>query len=385
MSGHIRRRGERSWELKYEAGTDARTGKRQTRYLSFKGTKREAEAKLNELLAAVAKGSHIDPNKITIAEFVQARIDQWEGSRTISARSAERYRELHKNQITPFLGAKQLQKLKPLDIEEWHTILRNRGRVDGKGCSASTINHAHRVLCSALNDATENELIVRNVVASKSAPTVKRPDIVIVRAEDISSFVEKMRPRTRYFAATILGLFCGLRLGETLALRWDCIDLDRKTLKIKEALEFTKAHGIRFKGPKSDAGERTMTLPDIVVTTLRQHRQSQMELRLKLGAGRLEAQHLLFSNIDGSPMHPFHYSTTWADCAASIGFPGLSYHCLRHTHASQLIDAGVDVVTIADRLGHASPTVTLNVYAKLFRKDDSKAAEAINAAFKQLP
>src|SRR5262245_1917141 len=103
MSGHIRRRGERSWELKYEAGTDARTGKRQTRYLSFKGTKREAEAKLNELLAAVAKGSHIDPNKITVAEFVQARIDQWEGSGTISARSAERYRELHRNQITPFL------------------------------------------------------------------------------------------------------------------------------------------------------------------------------------------------------------------------------------------------------------------------------------------
>jgi integrase len=382
MSGHIRRRDERSWELKFDLGTDPLTGKRTIRYQSFKGTKREAQARLAELLAAVAKGSHIDPNKITVAEFVRARIDQWEASGSISARSAERYRELAKNQIVPFLGAKRLQKLKPLDIEEWHTTLRNRGRVDGDGCSASTIAHAHRVLCSALNDAMENELIARNVVAAKSAPTVKRPDIVIVRAEDVSRFVERMRPRSRYYAATILGLFCGLRLGETLALRWHCIDLDRKTLRVQQALEFTKAHGIRFKEPKTRAGIRTLTLPDIVVSTLREHRRTQLELRLQLGAGRLEPNDLLFSNIDGTPMHPFHFSTTWADCAATIGFPDLTYHCLRHTHASQLIGAGIDVVKIAHRLGHASPTVTLGVYGHLFDKDDGKAAEAINAALK---
>ena len=103
MSGHIRKRGERSWEIKYDLGVDPHTGKRQTRYVSFKGSRREAQAKLAELLVAVAKGSHVDPNKVTVAEFVQGRIDQWEGSRSISARTAERYRELAKNQIEPFL------------------------------------------------------------------------------------------------------------------------------------------------------------------------------------------------------------------------------------------------------------------------------------------
>jgi len=58
----------------------------------------------------------------------------------------------------------------------------------------------------------------------------------------------------------------------------------------------------------------------------------------------------------------------------------VSFHGLRHTHASQLIDAGVDIVTISKRLGHSSPNVTLQIYAHLFRKDDSKAAAAIDAA-----
>jgi integrase len=70
--------------------------------------------------------------------------------------------------------------------------------------------------------------------------------------------------------------------------------------------------------------------------------------------------------------------------AASIGMPEVTFQALRHTHASHLIDAGVDIVTISKRLGHASPNITLKVYAHLFRKDDSKASDAIDDALKAL-
>ena len=70
----------------------------------------------------------------------------------------------------------------------------------------------------------------------------------------------------------------------------------------------------------------------------------------------------------------------WADRAEELGVPDVTLHALRHTHASQLIEAGIDVVTISKRLGHANPTVTLRIYAHLFRKRDDKAAAAINAA-----
>jgi hypothetical protein len=117
--GHIRRRGEGSWELKFDDGNDA-GGKRRIRYVSFKGTKKEAQTKLAELIAAVGKGSYVEPIKSIVADFVRARVNQWEAAGNISARTAQRYRQLVENQIVPHLGAKLVQRLALLDIEGWH-------------------------------------------------------------------------------------------------------------------------------------------------------------------------------------------------------------------------------------------------------------------------
>jgi hypothetical protein len=133
MTGSIRRRGERSWELKFDDGRDSATGKRIIRYHSFKGTRREAERKLTELLRARDDGSYVALSKITVAEHVRARVQQWEKAGDISPKTAERYRELVENQIVPHIGAKLLQKLKPADLEAWHTILKATGRKDGEG------------------------------------------------------------------------------------------------------------------------------------------------------------------------------------------------------------------------------------------------------------
>ena len=178
----------------------------------------------------------------------------------------------------------------------------------------------------------------------------------------------------------MVSLFTGARLGEVLALRWSRIDLDKKILQVREAVEETKEHGIRFKVPKSKAGRRDITLPDILIEALREHRKAQLELRMKLGVGKLPDDALLFANIEGAPLSTTACGKAWGNFAASIGMPEVTFHALRHTHASQLIDEGVDIVTISNRLGHAKPDITLRIYAHLFRKDDGKAADAINAA-----
>ena len=381
MRGHVRRRGERSWELKYEVGVDPRTGRRITKYASVKGTKREAQIKLAELIASVAAGSHIDTSKITVAEFVRSRIDQWEASGNISAKTAVRYRELNENQIVPHIGAMVLQKVRPLHIEQWHTDLRTKGRVraDGKsGLAAATIGHAHRVLSSALSDAAENDLVLRNVAQSKSPPKVPEGEMVIV--QDVPAFIAELKASGRnLYVPAMVALLTGMRRNEVLALRWGRVDLDKKIIQVREALEYTQALGIRFKSPKSKAGRRDITLPDILIDVLREHRKAQLELRMRLGTGKLHDNDLLFGDVDGAPISPTGFSRAWGEFAQRIGMPELTFHMLRHTHASQLIDQGVDIVTISRRLGHAKPDITLRVYAHRFQKDDSKAAAAINA------
>src|SRR5262249_19943998 len=133
------------------------------------------------------------------------------------------------------------------------------------------------------------------------------------------------------------------------------------------------------KSPKSKAGVRDITLPMIVVETLQAHRVRLLERRLLLGQGKLTAEDLVFPRWDGSGQSPKRFGASWRKLAMAQSVP-TTFHGLRHAHASQLIDAGVDVVTISKRLGHSTPTVTLTVYAHLFRKDDGKAAAAIDAA-----
>jgi integrase len=210
-------------------------------------------------------------------------------------------------------------------------------------------------------------------------PKVETVEQVIVR--DIPNLVLKLQG-WRYGGVAMVALFTGLRLGEVLALRWTNIDLDRKVLRVVETLEQTKAFGIRFKPPKTRAGKREVTLPDILVEALREHRKAQLELRLQLGIGKLPDDALLFARIDGGPLSMVNISSQWAKFATNIDMGEITFHALRHTHASKLIAAGVDVATVSKRLGHATPAITLSVYTHMFKQDDGKAAAAINAAVK---
>jgi integrase len=307
-----------------------------------------------------------------VANFVRERIDQWEAADDITARTAQRYRQLATNQIAPHIGTKPLQKLSRLDLEAWHTALRNGG------LAPRTIGHAHRVLSKALRDAEKDNLIVKNATKLQRAPKVADDEVEIV--PDIPALMTALQG-WRHGTVAMVALFTGMRLGEVLALRWDKIDLDAKVIKVREALEQTKQFGIRFKPPKSKAGRRDITLPDILVEALRDHRKAQLELRMQLGAGKLPDDALLFATLEGKPWAPNLLSTLWLNFARRIGVK-VTFHALRHTHASQLIDRGVDIVTISKRLGHAKPDITLRTYAHMFRKDDSRAAAAINAAMK---
>jgi integrase len=370
MRGNITRRGRRSWRLKFDAGTDA-TGQRQTRYITVKGRLQDAQRELTRLLSAADAGTLPEPSSTTVAEYLRAWLD---GQHGLGAKTAERYRELAARQIVPHLGAVQLQRLRPKHVEDWHATLQKADE-KGRALSARTIGHAHRVLHRALSRAMSAEVVSRNVASAISPPRVEPREVEILSAEQIALVLDRLQGHTLYPIAA-LALATGMRRGELLALQLGDLDLDGAMLRVERSLEETAA-GLRFKPPKTKHARRSISLPAHAVAMLRVHWRQQLEYRMALGLGKPEPDALIFSRPGGSPLSPDNLSRDWRRTCRSLGLPLVTFHALRHTHASALIASGLDVVQTSRRLGHGSPVVTLRTYAHLFASSDSAAADAI--------
>jgi integrase len=382
MSGHIRRRGERSWELKFDLGVDALTRKRITRYYSFRGTRREAQAKLTELMSEAARGVLVDPTKETLSAF----LDRWDrdwASHNVSLKTVERYRQLITNQIKPHLGAVPAQKIKPVQLNALYAKLLQSGGIEGAPLAAQTVGHTHRLLRRALGHAAQWGLIAQNPAALVHPPRVAQAEIEIVREDEIKVVLDALRGRNLplYTIATV-ALATGMRRGELLALRWKDIDLDGGKVRVERSLEQTRA-GLRLKAPKTKHGRRIITVPAAVVADLRTHWRASQEQRLALGFGRSQPDDLVFTMWDGSPRKPNALTNDWLRASMITG-RRINLHALRHTHASSLIAAGVDILTISRRLGHANPKITLSVYGHLYGNTDDKAAQAVEAMFARI-
>jgi hypothetical protein len=171
MTGHIRRRGKASWELKFDVGADPMSGARRIRYRSFKGQKRTAELELARLVSENAAGESVDPSKMTVAEFL-ARWQRDFAETNLGAKTRERYGQLIKNQILPNIGNVTLQKLRPVHLSELYAKLLRTGRGENRGLSARTVGHVHRLLHRALGHAATWGLAQQNVAGLVGPPRV---------------------------------------------------------------------------------------------------------------------------------------------------------------------------------------------------------------------
>jgi integrase len=378
MTGNITRRGAHSWRLKYEgAERDPITGKRRTRYATVRGTKREAQAELIRLLAEVDAGTSVDPSKVTVADYLRGWLD---GNHGLTPKSAERYRQVIEYQIVPHLGATLLQRLRPAQIHAWHTTLLREGGHRGRPLSTHTVAHAHRVLHRGLARAMQLELVARNVASAVSPPKIEADEVEILTAEQMAEVLARLEGHPLH-SIVALALGTGMRRGEIVALAWGAVDLEAGFVRVERSLEQTAA-GLRFKPPKSRHGRRTVSLPANVVEIMRDHRRQQLEQRLVLGLGRPGADDLVFTHTEGGAYPPDSLSRAFSRLMEARKLPGIHFHALRHSHASALIAAGLDVVSVSRRLGHGSPAITLNVYAHKFTTKDAAAAGAIEAAMR---
>jgi integrase len=301
----------------------------------------------------------------------------------VSPKTHERYSEIVDNFLVPELGALPIAKLTAAHIQTAYTKWATAGRRDGKagGLSPRSRRHIHRIFNCALTRAVEQQVLARNPADAfkKRLPRVDRREMVTLSFEQSARLLEAIK-HTRVYWPVLLALSTGMRRGETLALRWKNLDLDRGILRVVESLEQTKC-GIRFKTPKTDRA-RVVTLPAFAAEALRRHKRQQAE-ELLLGGVRQTGENLVCGRGDGLPLQPQTLTHHFTRLVRRIkDLPTVRFHDLRHSHATQLLLDGIHPKIAQERLGHASIATTLDLYSHVTDTMQNEAAARLDAAFK---
>jgi integrase len=380
-TGHIRERSPGSWELRYSLGTDPATGKRRTITTSLKGNREAAQKELRRLLRTIDTGEHVDPTCMTVRQWLETwlaavRIE-------ISPKSHERYSEIVANFLIPALGNLPIAKLAPAHIQNAYNQWSTGGRRDGKsgGLAPRTRRHIHRILKAALSRAVEQQVLARNPADAfkKRLPKVERRDLVTLSAGQSVRLLEAIK-HTRVYWPALIALMTGMRRGEVLGLRWKNVDLERATLRVVESIEQAKS-GLRFKAPKTEKA-RAITLPAFALDELRRLKAQQAEELLMLGI-RQNGQTLVCGQADGKPLQPRSLTHEFTRLVARLAdLPRVRFHDLRHSHATQMLLAGVHPKVAQERLGHSTITTTLDLYSHVTDTMQIDAASRLDAVFR---
>ena len=264
MKGHIYKRAKGSWTIVYDLPANIATGKRRQKSQTIKGTKREAERVLREVMVSVEQGSYVKPNKINVCELLRQWLRDYASLNTTD-RTQESYESIIERHLIPSLGNIPIIELQPQHIQNYYAKQMSAGRADGKGgLSARSVVYHHRILSKALDYAVKMGLVVRNVAKVVEPPRMGRVTMRTLSPEEVTRFLEAAQDTDYYVYFSTL-LFTGLRRGELLALRWRNLDLDSGTLTVVVTAYRLGNGDYIFKEPKTPQSRRTVTLlPSLV-------------------------------------------------------------------------------------------------------------------------
>jgi integrase len=397
MRGSIRRRSAGSWTLVFDLGhtTDLETGlrKRRQKCVTFRGTKKQAQAQLTELLRAANRSEFVESSKLTLGQWLR----EWlEKAVKPPARRINTYRTCKRviaDKLIPALGAIRLQELKATDLKAYYTSQQS-------ALSSTTLAQYHTILSAALKAASLEGLVLRNVASIVvGKPRVRRDHKDVARncweADEAQTFLAAAKAAgARPAAFYALALDSGARKGELCGLQWGDVDLEKGTVTFVRQLIEVKASEQTsicepvFGPPKNDV-PRTVDLASETIALLREHKRHQAELKMR---NRTKYQD-----------HGLVFTKEWGELTGGKDYLGLplqannlgereflriskaakvrriSIHGLRHTSATLLLKAGVAPHVVQQRLGHKRIETTLGIYAHVLPSMQQDAARRLGA------
>lgn len=372
--GSITKRGD-SWRIAYDLPREPGEPRKQ-KFVTFKGSYKDAEAKLREILSQIDTNTYVDSGKMTLGEFLQ----RWHKDyceTNLRKTTVDGYRVIIETHLIPALGHIKLAKLRPMHIQEYYSKAMKSGRADGKGkeLSPTTVLHHHRMLRRALQTAIKWQLLARNICDAVEPPRAKRYKASVYDETAVARLLE-VSEGTRLYMPILLTLATGLRRGEVLALHWDDYSPELKSLTVDEAL-LNVSGGPEFGDTKTNESRRRVTLPETIIQALKAHRERQ-DAEKKDAEEFWQENNLICCLEDGTRWHPGTFSDNFSRLLKKHELPHIRFHDLRHTHASLLLCQGVHPKVVSERLGHSRIGITMDLYSHVLPGIQDEVAKQLD-------
>ncbi|MBR3237226.1 MAG: site-specific integrase [Oscillospiraceae bacterium] len=371
--GSIRQRADGTWEARITLGTNPGTGK-PVRKSIYGKTQKEIRQKMQKALVEVDEGIYTEQSKITLKQWMETWLAEFTGAVKDSTRTS--YRQHMNNHIIPALGAVKLSELTPAACQKF---INDLSRV--KGLSAKTVKNVHGVLHHALKQAVRLGYMRMNPTEACTLPRIEKAKIEPLDTPEIKRLLDVLGDDV-YSDLLRVDIFTGMREGEILGLQWSCVDFDRGTITIEKQLSRPRVKGeeYRFTSLKNDK-PRTVQPAPFVMQILKRQRRRQAEQRIQVGGAWDDCgfPDLVFTSETGKYLNYTIVLRHLKKALEVAGLPEKRFHDLRHTYAVSSLQAGDDVKTVQENLGHHTAAFTLDQYGHVTESMRQASAQRMEA------
>lgn len=376
-SGTIRQRKDGSWEARVTVGRDEETGKQIQKSL-YAGTKDEVSRKLRELTAEIDNGTYVLPKQITVGEWLDIWVEEY--TVNVTDHTRDLYRSYIRTHIKPGIGAVRLTSLSLEQVQRFYNSLSRKE----KALSPKTVQNIHGALHKALSQAVRFGYIKINPASNAMLPRIYAPELTPLTDGQLLEFIHAIKghPHEDLY---LVDLFTGMRRSEIIGLTWDCVDFDKGIITIKRQLAPLKdgSRQCRFT-PTKNGKSRIIAPAQAVMDILTRCREKQRVQEENAGELWDNPEGFVFTDDIGHHLSHMTVYNRFKKIVRSIGLPDVRLHDLRHSYAVASLQAGDDIKTLQENLGHHTAAFTLNVYGHVSMQMKRESSRRMNIFMENL-